>query len=66
LNRAAPITLGDTVTKKAIDASAMLGGSTVGVNVISALTGDVSGGLTLIGSNFGTWNSATTPPISTG
>jgi fibronectin-binding autotransporter adhesin len=49
---AGTITLGDSLTRKAsIDASAMLGSSTVGVNVISALTGDVNGGLTLIGSD---------------
>lgn len=56
------LTLGDSVTRKAsIDASAMLSGITVGVNVISTLAGDVSGGLTLIGSNFHGTSAAATP-----
>jgi hypothetical protein len=55
------INLGDSVTKKAsFDASGMLAGSTVGVNVTATLAGDVSGGLTLIGSTYhGTSNAAT-------
>jgi len=56
------LTLGDSVTRKAsIDASAMLSGITVGVNVISTLAGDVSGGLTLTGSNFHGTSAAATP-----
>jgi autotransporter-associated beta strand protein len=56
------IQLGDSATKKAsFDASAMLAGSTVGVNVTGTLAGDVSGGLTLIGSNVHGTTLAATP-----
>ena len=56
------LTLGDAVAREAsINASAMLAGITVGVNVISTLAGDVSGGLTLTGSNFHGTSAAATP-----